>query len=120
MTPAGVRAFEGRRPDRTQIYSHEQPEQAELDDAQSARFRARADAWEWFTAQPPWYRRAAVHWVTTAKRQDTRDRRFQQLIDDSAAGRAVPPLTRRTGRTGADTGSAATDTGTGTGEAATS
>ncbi len=122
MTPSGIRAFEARRPDRTQIYSHEQSEHAELDDAQTARFHARADAWQWFTAQPPWYRRAAVHWVTSAKRPDTRDRRLQQLIDDSAAGRAVPPLARRTGRAGTEPDPTGTDTGptgTETGEATT-
>ena len=52
-----------------------------------------------------------MHWVTTGKRPDTRDRRLLQLIDDSAAGRTVPPPTRRTGRAGptaTDTGEAAT------------
>lgn len=41
------------------------------------------------------YRRSAAHWVISAKRPETRKRRLAQLITDSAAGRPVPPLTRR-------------------------
>lgn len=39
--------------------------------------------------------RSAAHWVISAKRPETRERRLAQLIADSAAGRPVPPLTRR-------------------------
>ncbi|MBU2670628.1 YdeI/OmpD-associated family protein [Actinoplanes bogorensis] len=95
MAPAGLHAFEQRRPDRVAVYSYEQPADAVFDDAQTARFRAEGAAWEWFSAQTPSYRRAAVHWVVSAKRADTRERRLTQLITDSAAGRKVPPLTPR-------------------------
>ena len=47
-----------------------------------------------FAAAPPWYRRAAVHWVTSAKREATRERRLAQLVECSAAGRRIPPLSR--------------------------
>jgi uncharacterized protein YdeI (YjbR/CyaY-like superfamily) len=95
MYPAGLRAFESRRPDRVATYSYEQPTGAELDDEQLARLQAVPAAWEWFSAQASSYRRAAAHWVITAKRAETRERRLAQLIADSAAGRPVPPLTRR-------------------------
>jgi uncharacterized protein YdeI (YjbR/CyaY-like superfamily) len=95
MHPAGVRAFERRRTDRVAVYSYEQPEGAELDEEQTARLWAVPGAWEWYAQQASSYRRAAAHWVTSAKRADTRERRLAQLITDSAAGRPVPPLTRR-------------------------
>jgi uncharacterized protein YdeI (YjbR/CyaY-like superfamily) len=95
MHPAGRRAFEQRKPDRVAVYSYEQPADAVLDDSQTARFQADDAAWQWFSAQSPSYRRAAVHWVVSAKRADTRERRLAQLIADSAAGRKVPPLTPR-------------------------
>jgi uncharacterized protein YdeI (YjbR/CyaY-like superfamily) len=95
MHPAGLRAFEGRRPDRTATYSYEQPADAVLEPAQEARLKDDPPAWEWFSAQSPSYRRAAVHWVTSAKRPETRERRLSQLIADSAAGRRVPPLVQR-------------------------
>ena len=94
MTPAGLAAFEARSADRTAIYSHERRRAAVLEPEQEARFRAAAEAWEWFQARPPSYRRAAIHWVTSAKRAETRERRLRALIEDSAAGRTIGPLTR--------------------------
>jgi uncharacterized protein YdeI (YjbR/CyaY-like superfamily) len=37
-----------------------------------------------FSAQAPSYRRAAIHWVTSAKRTETRERRLDRLIVASA------------------------------------
>src|SRR4051794_5546895 len=82
MRPAGVSAFEARRDDRTGIYSHEQKQAARLGRAQQQRFRANAKAWEFFQAQPPGYRRQAIWWVVSAKREETRARRLEQLIAD--------------------------------------
>jgi uncharacterized protein YdeI (YjbR/CyaY-like superfamily) len=93
MTPAGLAAFEARTDDRSAIYSYEQRRQAKLDPEQERRLRADAKAWEWFSARPPSYRRAAVYWVTSAKKPETRERRLAALIEDSAAGRTVKPLT---------------------------
>ncbi len=95
MHPAGTRAFEMRKPDRVAVYSYEQPADAVLDDAQTALFQADETAWAWFSAQSPSYRRSAIHWVVSAKRADTRERRLAQLVTDSAAGRKVPPLAPR-------------------------
>jgi uncharacterized protein YdeI (YjbR/CyaY-like superfamily) len=95
MHPAGLKVFEQRKPDRVAVYSYEQPADAVFDREQIALFRERASAWEWFCAQSPSYRRSAVHWVVSAKRPETRDRRLAQLIADSAAGRKVPPLAPR-------------------------
>jgi uncharacterized protein YdeI (YjbR/CyaY-like superfamily) len=94
MRPAGVDAFEARREDRSGIYSHEQREQAKLDPAYEKRFRAKKRAWASFGAMPKSYRQAAIHWVMTAKKEETRERRLATLVDASAAGRTVPPITR--------------------------
>jgi uncharacterized protein YdeI (YjbR/CyaY-like superfamily) len=95
MTPAGLRAFEARRPDRSGVYSHEQAEPVVLDDARIVVFQSSPAAWQWFSTQAPSYRKAAAHWVLSAKREDTRERRFAQLVEDSAAQRRVAPLARR-------------------------
>jgi uncharacterized protein YdeI (YjbR/CyaY-like superfamily) len=93
MTPAGVTAFEQRKVDQAPAYSYEQD--GALDLVQTERFRADARAWEWFSGQSAYYRRAATHWVISAKRPETRERRLAQLIADSAAGKRVPPLAPR-------------------------
>ena len=94
MTPAGLAAFEQRADERSAIYSYEQRREAQLEPEQDARFRAHACAWEWFESRPPSYRRAALHWVVSAKRPETRERRLAALIEDSVAGRVVKPLRR--------------------------
>jgi uncharacterized protein YdeI (YjbR/CyaY-like superfamily) len=95
MAPAGIHAFSLRRPERTGIYSFERNEAAKLTPAQEKALRANKKATAFFEAQPPWYRRTAIHWVISAKQEETRARRLAQLIRDSAAGRTIPPLTRR-------------------------
>jgi uncharacterized protein YdeI (YjbR/CyaY-like superfamily) len=90
---AGKAAFERRSDDRTAIYSYEQRKNAQLPEEFEARLRASSAAAEFFDSQPPWYRRAAAHWVISAKRGATRERRLAQLIEDSASGRRIGPLT---------------------------
>jgi uncharacterized protein YdeI (YjbR/CyaY-like superfamily) len=97
MRPAGLRAFEARAPEKTGIYSYEQRHTAALASEHLRQFQANAPAWAYFQAQPAWYRQAAIWWVVSAKKEETRLRRLAQLIADSAAGRSVAPL-RRPGR----------------------
>lgn len=94
MTPAGLRAFEARKPEKTGIYSFECKTPPRLEAAQEKILRANAKAAAFFDAQAPWYRRTATHWVVSAKRAETRERRLAQLVADSAAGRTIRPLTR--------------------------
>ncbi|HWL85273.1 MAG TPA: YdeI/OmpD-associated family protein [Polyangiaceae bacterium] len=94
MQPAGMRAFAARTPEKTGVYSFEQRAPLALTAAQEKTLRSNRKASAFFDAQPPWYRRAAIHWVVSAKKDETRQRRLAQLIADSATGRTVPPLTR--------------------------
>jgi uncharacterized protein YdeI (YjbR/CyaY-like superfamily) len=95
VVPAGLAAFERGADDRTAIYSYEQRRNATLEPDQEQRLRADERANAFFEAQPPSYRRAAIHWVTSAKKPETRECRLAQLIEGSAAGHAVPPLRPR-------------------------
>jgi uncharacterized protein YdeI (YjbR/CyaY-like superfamily) len=92
--PAGVAAFERRADDRTAIYSYEQRKVAQLDPEDERRFRANERAWAYFESEAPSYRRAAIHWVTSAKRPETRERRLTQLVADSQAGQRIGPMRR--------------------------
>jgi uncharacterized protein YdeI (YjbR/CyaY-like superfamily) len=95
MLPAGLRAFEARTDARSAIYSYEQASSTFTPD-ERATFGANATAWLWFIAQAPSYQRTATHWVISPKRAETRARRLDTLIADSAAGRRIAPLTRPT------------------------
>ena len=88
MTPAGERAFEAGKEDRSH-YSYES-EARKLAPDEIARFRANAAAWADWEKRPPGYRKVVLHWVTSAKRPETRAKRLATLIDSCAAGRKIP------------------------------
>jgi uncharacterized protein YdeI (YjbR/CyaY-like superfamily) len=93
MAPAGMAAFEARSEANSGIYSFEQAERPDrLPPEYDARLRENAAAAADFDARPPSFRRAAVHWVISAKREETRQRRLAQLIERAAEGRPPPPL----------------------------
>ena len=93
MAPAGLAAYEARTPERTAVYSFENRHLSRFEPAQEQEFRAEPKAWEFFQAQPPSYRRTAIFWVVSAKREETRVRRLATLIADSKAGRRLAHLT---------------------------
>lgn len=96
VRPAGLKAFEQRAEARSRVYAYEQRQAAQLDEAAEQQFRANTAAWDFFQAQPPSYRRTAIWRVISAKQEATRLKRLATLIEDSAQGRTIRPLTRST------------------------
>jgi uncharacterized protein YdeI (YjbR/CyaY-like superfamily) len=91
MHESGQRAFALRSDARTGVYAFEQSEAAVLPPAFDKKLRANRKAAAFFDAQPPYYRRTTLHWIVRAKREETRERRLEQLIEASAAGRFAGP-----------------------------
>ncbi len=89
MQPSGLAAFEARREDRTGTYSFEQGQDVRLTPEHEATLLADPAAAAFWDAATPGYRKVVAHWVGQAKQQATRDRRLDQLVEDSAAGRLV-------------------------------
>ena len=94
MTPAGLAAFAARDERRTGVYSFER-RPAKLAPGYLKAFRANQPAWDYFAAQPPWYRRTSSFWVMSAKRKETRSKRLVILINCSARRIPIPQLTRK-------------------------
>jgi uncharacterized protein YdeI (YjbR/CyaY-like superfamily) len=92
MHSAGIKAFEKRADDNSAIYSYEQRKSAELSAEHEKQFRAHKIAWDFFQSQPPCYRRIAAYWVISAKKEETRSKRLDTLIADSARGQTIAPL----------------------------
>ncbi len=90
MHPAGLAAFEERRPDRSGIYAYEQTGLEDLPEPYARRLAADPVAAAWWGGATPSYRKVCVNWVLTAKQEATREKRFLQLVDDSAHGRLIP------------------------------
>lgn len=88
MKPSGLRSFQERDERKTRLYSYER-KPAVLDAELAARLRANRKASAFFDAQPSGYRRLAVHWIMSAKKEETRERRFRHLVDRSASGARI-------------------------------
>jgi uncharacterized protein YdeI (YjbR/CyaY-like superfamily) len=89
VTPAGERAFARRTAARSVVYAYEQADTAELSAAELRTFRRHKAAWAFFDATPPSYKKVMLHWITTAKRAETRASRLAKLIEACAAGQRL-------------------------------
>lgn len=89
MLPAGLKAFELRKEEKSGIYAYENRKLAEFGKAEEKRLRARPKAWDFFQRQPAGYRKLATWWVISAKREETRQKRLDKLIAESEAGRRI-------------------------------
>jgi uncharacterized protein YdeI (YjbR/CyaY-like superfamily) len=94
VLPAGLAAFERRSEEKSAIYSYEQRKTAELDEASQKLFQKHGTAWEYFQAQPPWYRRTTAWWILSAKKEETRQKRLTSLIEASAQEQWIQGLSR--------------------------
>jgi uncharacterized protein YdeI (YjbR/CyaY-like superfamily) len=85
MQPPGLEAYERRDAKRTGIYSFENRPR-ELSPEYEKTFRKNKAAWKFFQEQPPGYKRLMVFRTMSAKKEETRVRRLQQLIESSEKG----------------------------------
>lgn len=92
LQKAGLAAFESRDTTRSNKYSFEQSVPIEFTPAQLTQFKTNKKAWTWFESKAPSYRKAATWWVISAKREETKAKRLLTLIEDSAAGKVIKPL----------------------------
>jgi uncharacterized protein YdeI (YjbR/CyaY-like superfamily) len=83
VAPAGMRAYEARKENRSGIYSYEQ-RAAELVEPYASQFKRNNAAWKFFQAQPPGYRKMMNWYIVSAKQEQTRLARLEKLIDASA------------------------------------
>lgn len=88
MRPAGLKAIEARKANKSGIYAYEQ-RSADLIEPYAAVFKRHKAAWTFHQQQPPGYRKQVHWWVTSAKTEETRLKRLQKLIDEAKAGRRV-------------------------------
>ena len=70
MQPAGMKAWEARKDNRSGIYAYEQ-RRAELGEPYSTKFKRNKKAWEFFQIQPPGYRKLMNWYIVSAKQEKT-------------------------------------------------
>lgn len=89
MTPAGEAAFAQRTADKSVVYAYEQDEAGELSPAEVRAFKREKAAWAYWETCPPGYRKTVLHWVTTAKRAETRVSRLATLVAACGEGKRL-------------------------------
>ena len=93
MQPAGLAAWEARRPERSGVYSFERADEARLAPEYERQFRRKRTAWRFFSKDlAPGYRKQTIHWIMSAKQETTRKRRLQAAIDSAAEKQKIPQL----------------------------
>ncbi|MGH2456354.1 MAG: YdeI/OmpD-associated family protein [Candidatus Limnocylindria bacterium] len=98
MHPAGLRAFEERDRHKDGVHSSERPA-VELPEGMMVRLQADTEAWKRWESELPSFRKAAGHWITSAKLAETQERRFGELLRALRSGsRPRPFLVERAAR----------------------
>jgi uncharacterized protein YdeI (YjbR/CyaY-like superfamily) len=92
MQPPGLEAYRKRTAKKTGRYSYEQ-RPTRFDAADEKTFRTNRNAWAFFEAQPPGYRRTAIWYVVSAVKEETRQRRLATLIQHCVEGRRLGLVT---------------------------
>jgi len=88
MQPAGLKAYQARKENKSGIYSYEQ-RRDQLEEPYASLLRRNKAAWDFFQAQPPSYKKLAGWYVVSAKKEETRLKRLEKLIEDSAQGKRI-------------------------------
>jgi uncharacterized protein YdeI (YjbR/CyaY-like superfamily) len=91
MHTPGLEAFKRRKENKSRIYAYEMAP-ATLSKEFEKKFKCNKKAWKYFNTLPPSYTRTAIHWVMSAKREETRLKRLEELINDSLEGRKIKRL----------------------------
>jgi len=80
MKPAGRKAFDRRKEDNSGVYGF-QRDDVELLPWQLIQFKSNGGSWEYYENLPKYYKKMVTHWVSSAKRKDTQERRLLKLIE---------------------------------------
>jgi uncharacterized protein YdeI (YjbR/CyaY-like superfamily) len=93
MEPAGLAVYEKRREDKSEIYSFERAK-VELESNYRKIFKKNINAWKYFESETPSYKKTAVLWVMSAKKEETKMKRLEILISNSENQERIPLLRR--------------------------
>ncbi|WP_436515384.1 YdeI/OmpD-associated family protein [Ekhidna sp. To15] len=89
---AGLTAYSKKRHGNTGQAFFEQ-KNVKLSSNYEEKLKVNKEAWAFFNEKlAPSFRKQSIWWVMSAKREETRDKRFNTLIECSAKGEKVPPL----------------------------
>jgi uncharacterized protein YdeI (YjbR/CyaY-like superfamily) len=82
MQSAGLEAFKKRKEHKSNIYSFENAQNT-LTNKLEKKIKANKIAWNFFTKQAPSYKKMVIHWIRSAKREETQHARLKKTITAS-------------------------------------
>lgn len=85
MQAAGLEIYKQRTEHKSKVYSFEQ-ESIVLSTEFEKLFKKNKIAWKYFQSLSPSYQKSSTHWVMSAKQENTRLKRIQELIADCESG----------------------------------
>ncbi len=91
MKPEGLAAFSYRKEEKSKIYAYENPAVI-FDKTYEKKFKANKSAWKYFKSTAPTYQKITTRWVMSAKQEETRIKRLEELISDCAAGKKIKAM----------------------------
>jgi uncharacterized protein YdeI (YjbR/CyaY-like superfamily) len=94
MQPAGFKAYQARRENKSGIYSYEQ-RGMNLEEPYNQLLKKNRAAWSFFQAQPASYRKVVCWWIISAKKEETRLKRLEKLVAHSARAERLPEYSPR-------------------------
>jgi uncharacterized protein YdeI (YjbR/CyaY-like superfamily) len=95
--PLGRAAFDRKTPERVGRASYESPPKEFLAEHR-ARLMKNAKALAHWKKQPDGYRRTVKHWIRSAKKEETRERRFLQFIQFAEKDQRIPQFVSPPGK----------------------
>lgn len=87
----GLRIYEQRKPGHAKTYEMLKKD-FKLDKTQIERLKKNSKAWETYQNLAPGIKKQVNRWIMTAKKAETRERRFMVLLKSSEQGELVPSL----------------------------
>jgi uncharacterized protein YdeI (YjbR/CyaY-like superfamily) len=88
MQPSGLKLFEQRKEDKSEVYSYENKPEI-LPDELEQTFKSNKEAWMFFMKQALSYRKTIFYWIMSAKQEATRNKRLEKLIEACEAGKKL-------------------------------
>jgi len=89
---AGRAVYEARKPDNESRAAHEQTGRVALPRGFGAALKANGEAWAYWQAATPSYRKQVTWWIVSAKKLETKRRRLETLIQSSSKGEVIPSM----------------------------
>tara|TARA_R110002051_G_scaffold168769_5_gene239369 strand:- start:1719 stop:2276 length:558 start_codon:yes stop_codon:yes gene_type:complete len=88
MTDSGHKAFSFRTEKKSKIYAYEK-EPVSLNPIYIKQFKNNKTAWIFFEKQAPSYKKVIIHWIMSAKKEETRLSRLEKAIFESLQERRM-------------------------------